>query len=402
MNTVRLCWGDPWYLARDFDHWTVPEAVGRINRCVAIADRLGMNVVINYHNTGEKTAIARGGNPNYKPADLGRNQALRIDFWTRVARQHQNNPRVIFEISNEPLFSLSGYLNSTFKNNLLAVYDRVRAEAPDRQILLFSFNSLAIDMKRIADDYGPRVDWSKTSIAYHGYLSETPRRAVEAARSYRVLCTEWFYPGEGDYVREIDGETLVAQTMERIGHGWIDWRDWSDAHFDRITDILLPDAQAKGYAWEADADPRPQAALAPSGVHRLKCGWGGLYLLGNPNAGQVTKQAPLNPEWYSQRWNLEPVAGQPGRVRLKCLWGNVYLSATGRNWADTVHKPLNTNDATLVWAVEKVADTARTYRLRSVSGGNHLTGRNVNFSTTREAPLNLAWYSQRWDLEPLD
>jgi hypothetical protein len=41
-----------------------------------------------------------------------------------------------------------------------------------------------------------------------------------------------------------------AQTLETIGSGWIDWRDWDDTTLNELLDTLITDARLKNYWWK--------------------------------------------------------------------------------------------------------------------------------------------------------
>lgn len=81
-----------------------------------------------------------------------------------------------------------------------------------------------------------------------------------------VICTEWFYdhvsklPGNG-FIKQVDGFKENAQTLEKLGSGWIDWRDWGDITLNELIDTLITDARAKNYWWG-----KPVAGLRATGI----------------------------------------------------------------------------------------------------------------------------------------
>ncbi|MCF8714686.1 cellulase family glycosylhydrolase [Joostella atrarenae] len=252
INTVRVCWFDLWLKmrgAQEDQYWNIDEAMPHIDKCVENAIATGMNVIINYHVTGENMAFK-----NYAGEEVGidfnRNHDERIEFWTRIAKKYKGNNLVFFELSNEPNFWHSYYLNETFKKNLLEVYNIVRKEAPNRQILLFSFNGTHYDLKSVVENYSPDIDWSRTSVAFHAYEDTSSAKIQELMSDYRIICTEWDYYGTHDYVKKIDGELLTAQTMERLGISWVDWYNKESTNsLNRLENVLLPDAKTKNYWW---------------------------------------------------------------------------------------------------------------------------------------------------------
>jgi hypothetical protein len=165
---------------------------------------------------------------------------------------------------NEPTFDGATWKNSTFKSNLLAIYNQMRTAAPNRQIIMFTFHFLSLDIPGIVDLYKNDIDWSHTSVGYHMYGSTSSAKITQIEPNYRVICTEWDYPGHADYIKEVDGYWLNAQTLEVLGHSWFDWRAWGDCNFDLHETILFPDAHAKGYWW--GAEPGNQAPVVNAGA----------------------------------------------------------------------------------------------------------------------------------------
>lgn len=82
LNTVRVCWVDPWYADRRQAHWTAEEVLPKLDKCVANAQATGLNVIINYHNVGEQQEQKKSG----KPLDFSR----LASFWRLVAPRYTN------------------------------------------------------------------------------------------------------------------------------------------------------------------------------------------------------------------------------------------------------------------------------------------------------------------------
>ena len=193
-------------------------------------------------NVGEQQEQRKSG----KPLDFTR----LANFWRLVAPRYANNAHVLYELSNEPTFDGGMFLKPEFHGGLMGVYRQVRQDAPQRTVLLFSFNSTDPDLKAIVDTYASELDWAHTMVAFHFYGGDgTSKEARRLAQVYPAICTEWDYPGTADYVKQVDGKLLIAETCEDMSVGWIDWRAWDDTKLDRITNILIPDAKAKKYWW---------------------------------------------------------------------------------------------------------------------------------------------------------
>jgi hypothetical protein len=153
-------------------------------------------------------------------------------------------------LSNEPTFNGVDFLKPKFHTGLMTVYQQIRQAAPERTVLLFSFNSLHENLKGIVDAYATEIDWEHTMVAFHFYGGDgSSKEARKLAHAYPAICTEWDYPGTADYVKQVDGKLLIAETCEDMSVGWIDWRGWNDTKLDHITNILIPDAKAKKYWW---------------------------------------------------------------------------------------------------------------------------------------------------------
>jgi hypothetical protein len=382
INTVRLCWVDPWYRSNGYDYWTVDQALPEIDKCVAAANAAGMNVVINYHSVGE------WGNGN-------RDFSFLSEFWRKIATRYRNNSLVFYEIANEPTFQNSDYYDASFKDAMLAAYDQVRRDAPNRQILMFSFNSYGLDMAGIVGNYSSRIQWSRTSVAFHLYGTNGTGDALrQLQNNYRIVCTEWDYPGRFDYVPRVDDKDISAETCEAIGCSWMDWRDWTDNTYTRLDQRLLPDARAKQYWWGSSGGPPPSLR---AGTYRITATNGTNVLSGRDVAWTPALEAPLNTTWTSQQWYLERVAGE--RYRLRCIWFGYYLHGNQTQWADVTVGTSDPSWTSQTWTIEKVGTSG--YRLKCDWGGNYLTNRNQAWTALRNAPLNTSWTAQLWKLRRL-
>lgn len=254
-NTVRVAWVDPWFADNNTqpdNHWTVEEALPYFDTVVANATAIGMNVIINYHNVAEYQYTNGFGET--------------AEFWAEIAPRYKNNDLVYYELNNEQAWDASTYKSTAFKDPMEVIYNQVRTDAPDRTIIMFSFHSLSLNMLSIAQDYS-WIDWNSTVVGYHMYgwgnppdeaqqlLNEEANfEALVNQTNYRTICTEWSYRGaypDATYVREHYGQTLSAQPLEAFNQSWLDWRSWDETELTNQTDILIPDAQSKGYWWES-------------------------------------------------------------------------------------------------------------------------------------------------------
>ena len=352
LNTVRLCMIDPWYRTRGYDHWETAELLPKIDRAVDLAEEAGVEVIINYQDVG-----------GYE--ENRRDFTSLAEFWSAVGPRYADRSHVIYELVNEPAFNQAVYLDPTFKRPVSKIYRRLRTDAPERPVLMFSFNSIDHELTRIVDHYCDDLDWERTTVAFHlygGTSTEPVRRLLDR---YPAMCTELDYPGTHPYVHLLDGRRLSVRNCEDLGVSWIDWSNWDDTTFDPITETLLPDAWAGGYLWPHGGGPpanrrpppivdfsgdtslvdfvssrtvrRPSDAWAEidwqdpdddrtasrwriertvDGRYRIADGSTGMQLTAGEHAGDPVKLAPPNDGWLSQRWRLEPVweSTQPSEV----------------------------------------------------------------------------------------
>lgn len=248
-NTIRIVWIDP-YVSTDTNWnfpgtwWSVDEMLPSLDSAVAIGTKKNMNMIINYHHVGEWVKF--------------KNFGMNAEFWSKVASRYKNNPRIYYELNNEQAWSKNDYLLPNFMDTMKTIYEQVRKDAPDRRIIMFSFPTLALPMKSISDAY-KWVDWNSTSVGFHMYgtvgVSTTKEQSnlEELLANYNVVCTEWFYPGHGNFIKEYYGYHLNAQALESKSISWMDWRDWNDESLDFVLDSLLPDSKAKGYFWNTSS-----------------------------------------------------------------------------------------------------------------------------------------------------
>lgn len=272
LNTVRVNFIDAWYRARqnsqNKNSWAAGNlrATGynKVKAAVNAARAAGLQVIINWHNTGEN-AYSNAQEDAFVQG-LGAFHEWRMDFWRNMADAYAGDPGVIFELSNEPLFNYSQYSNPTFRNNLKAVYNavasRIYANSNPRRrdnhrIILFSFHQTRNDMTATVNattggNTGFNVDWFLAAVGFHAY---TPNNALAGitnlANNYPVICTELDYPNRrrpgrpgitGGYETRLEPtnnvlEKSAIRTLETSpgiprGIGWMEWRDWGELNFE--------------------------------------------------------------------------------------------------------------------------------------------------------------------------
>ena len=372
LNTVRLCMADPWYAARGYGHWELGEFLPKMDRAIDLAEEAGVSVIVNYQDVG----MFEEGRRDFEP--LG-------EFWSAVAPRYADRSHVIYELVNEPAFDQSVYFDPTFKEPMMSIYRQVRSDAPERPVLMFSFNSIDHEMTRVVDAYRDEIDWDVTTVAFHLYGGASTASLRRLLDRYPAICTELNYHGTRPFVHVLDGKHHSVENCEDLGVSWTDWANWGDVSFDAIRDVILPDARAKGYAWPpggglpADRDPPPLVDLSgdvslvnvatgavvdvPSkafavvgcsgpavggaspprwrldrtvdGRYHVSAGGAGMRLRAGEKVGDEIKFVEANDGYRSQRWRLEPIWNTPlagggdGRtwevfaVRLRSDWNGL-------------------------------------------------------------------------------
>ncbi|HSR87861.1 MAG TPA: putative Ig domain-containing protein, partial [Pontiella sp.] len=137
------------------------------------------------------------------------NLAWSQSFWEFYGPRYANETHVIYEAHNEPAPNSLWTWTINDWNNQIALYNTIRATAPDTFILLCSFMGFAGD-NNINSEADPRnranylaangVSWSNAGMAHHGYESkvgvDTAISLLETSTTYpALLCTE-FWPGD--------------------------------------------------------------------------------------------------------------------------------------------------------------------------------------------------------------
>ncbi len=242
-NAVRLNWvGALKSLKPNLDVWDWNELGAEMDKVVANAVATGMTVIIDYHNVGEQDPN-KGDGTDYTMNWLEQ-------FWTHIAPRYKDNDHVIYELQNEPSFSLSGYTTASYKTRFLEIYNMVRSLAPNRQLIVFSAPHHNY-MDELLIHYEGDLDWDYTSAGHHLYGGGTSNNIKSAANKHRVLCTEWEYDvTDLSYAGPVDGYKEGAETLEKINQSWF---DWSTHDGPTLTQgILIPDAISKGYQWWTD------------------------------------------------------------------------------------------------------------------------------------------------------
>ncbi len=277
LNAVRLILFDVWIHEEGWKKydWNSPayrrEMLARIERAVNHCSANGLYAIINAHNR------VPGPYPKY-------DEKLNTDLWTEVAAHFANRTHVAYELSNEPITGpgKDGELEPEAMSTLQAlvrVHAVARRLAPDTHIMILTpagvsgwgTTTAMSNLTRKFENLAGRIDWTRTSVAYHLYHADTnlfPK--AENVRAFHADFPAWpsennFPPGfpadkigvkDGDAERSVrfGADEFVMETCERLGLGWSQWHINGPAQFAQNWPILSADAVAKGYAWKPDRE----------------------------------------------------------------------------------------------------------------------------------------------------
>lgn len=275
LNAVRLILFDVWiheegYRKVDWnDARYRREMLARLERAVDACSKNGLYAIINAHNR-----IPRA-EPKY-------DEKLNTDLWKTVAPHFANRTHVAYELSNEAITGAGrdGVLEANAQPTLEAlarVYQVTRQRAPNTHLLVLTpagvsgWGALTAmsNLTRHFEKLTGRIDWSKTSVAYHLYHADVnlfPK--AENLRAFHRDFPGWpsennfpagysnerlgLKPGDNERSVQFGADEFVTQTCERLGLGWCQWQINGPEQFRRNWPLLWADAQAKSYAWSFD------------------------------------------------------------------------------------------------------------------------------------------------------
>lgn len=275
LNAVRIILFDVWiheegYVKYDWsEHAYQKTMLERIERAVNHGSANGLYVILNAHNR--------------VPSERQKyDEKLNTGLWQVVAPHFARRTHVLYELSNEAIVGAGrdGTLEGNAAKTLAAlarVHNVARRLAPDTHLMVltpagisgYGTKTAMSNLVRNFEKLTGRIDWTKTSVAYHLYHADTnlyPR--AENLRQFHRDFPGWpsennFPPGfpseklgikSGDSERsaQFGQDEFTMQTCEIFGLGWSQWHIHGPKEFAHNWPILEADALAKGYAWEPD------------------------------------------------------------------------------------------------------------------------------------------------------
>jgi hypothetical protein len=217
----------------------IPTLQSQLDIFVANASQSGTYVII---------CNFSGGTPNNDPIDW----SVASKLWDGIASRYANNTNVIYELQNEPDFGID---SASLAANEQALYQQVRAAAPNTPILCWSFSNIDNGDPSVLA-MAPGIDYSNAVVAWHAYVGRGNRRYA----AYRSTLISAGYP---NMMGETDGESFAAgfdlcanapASMEHLGTSWA-WLN-GDGFTDAATGIIYGNQGGSGgpisITWPSD------------------------------------------------------------------------------------------------------------------------------------------------------
>ena len=368
LNTVHL------YLEGDS---TGSKAVNSIGYNAADCDTLVQRCA----NADLYMIITIGCNGENGTMDLAWSQ----DFWEFYAPRYADETHVIYEAHNEPVAgNLSSWTNADWDDQV-ALYDTIRADAPDTFILLGSFMSFynwslhTYGATYIAgSDYYDKATnyiWDNAGFAYHGYEDlgniENTIAPYKTSTSYpALLCTE-FWPG--DTFNPINNARYNSMCESHF-NGWMQFQwlgadNWDLLDFKSKIDgagtVWTPDDPTCTWPAKGTLDiPTDGSTIGIFSRYDL------LYLSADPaNGNDLVPETENYTAAGTDAFIIEHTGSR--LVSLKAANGN-YVKTTGETDSLTASASTTGKNEKFEWIRLPNDDIV----LRAYGGGGHLVGTN--------------------------
>jgi hypothetical protein len=221
------------------------EVLAELERQSKAALDAGLFVIIEWHAIGFPDGYFQQPDAAWgAPKDLyDSNFALAKDFWRQVARKFGKEPRILFELWNEPVFQKDDYEESIgqqwkklkpYWRSLIAV---IRAHS--QNVVIATSNCWAYRLTGIKDDLLDDANVAYTWHVYAGHDNDDSAKwatALDDLQKVRpVLVTEWGF--------ERDAKAHFKGTPESFGKKFV--RDFLDAK----------NLHSVAWCWHADWGP---------------------------------------------------------------------------------------------------------------------------------------------------
>ncbi len=184
---------------------TTQECIDILDDAVEAASQAEMYLMITYHCSGAHDTTE-----------------LR-QWWDVIAPRYKYRTHVMYQLSNEPAMWSPADYTSAHINIQNYMYQRLRAQAPNTHIVLWTFADMsenAVPYVKQASD----VNYSNASVAYHYYKSKenlitVNSNIVTLKNNYPVIMSE--YEGGFDSGDPETGLSHMIKQHESWGISWI-------------------------------------------------------------------------------------------------------------------------------------------------------------------------------------
>jgi hypothetical protein len=223
-NVVRIALNQDFWLAGAARH--DPGYAARVDQNVAWANGAGMDVVLDLH-WSDRGDLAE---PNPGQQLMADDNSLR--FWSEVAARYQENPRVLFELYNEPhdvswqLWQRGGMTEEGWRAaGMQALYDAVRATGATNLVIVGGLD-WAFDLSGV-----PTHPIAGYNLVYatHAYDFAGKNTPLDWARSFAALAEQApiFVTEFGDFGCAPELVQTMVDYWERTQLSWSAWA-WYD------------------------------------------------------------------------------------------------------------------------------------------------------------------------------
>lgn len=237
-NCVRLSlhnWDPDLY--NDPVYYTKEEWLNQIDQWVDWAEELGLYVILDHHEAG------------------GHTQAWLLDFWASAAPRYRHRTHVLYEIANEPVAWRPSNYTAQDMADQQELYDLIRESAPQTHVIVLSFAIPDSGMNQLAAQMD--VDWSITSVGFHGYWSSSAQNINELKKEYPVINTEFTSPTSSfagsNPPYYLDGYAWQQELMEKMRISWAIWNaNHNSGGVANTFTPMMQHAEDNNYLWQAD------------------------------------------------------------------------------------------------------------------------------------------------------
>ncbi len=234
LNVVRVACA---YRPERAENYSLDQYESFLDAIIDRAEGVGVYVIIDYH--------PRPGTYDMPNARM---------FWSRMADRYKDRKNVIYELTNEPVFSQPDDYTAQNLRDFEELWRLTDKLAPDTPKIIMTFCQVGATGRtptQVVDDL-QGIDWSKTAVGFHSYWRDSSERIVDLKQHYPCINTE-FYTANPDSrrreMRVMDGHAYHGTLMEKLGISWVHWMMLDrESSLGRL-DAVIEDLKANDSYW---------------------------------------------------------------------------------------------------------------------------------------------------------